>query len=301
MSARRVTTVAALAGLLSLLAVGAARADDTPALTTPGSPVVVANEPHRLALTWTPSAWVGEPGGGEPITYEVRAQLGPHVYRALGSTTGTALTLTNLAPGSEYRLVVSAYTLGGYSDPSPVTPVRTAYGRAKVSYLNQDWSPTNNQIQHALQVTNTGGEPLDLATVRVRYHLTFEGGNTSLVPNCDWAALGCDRIQRTLTFFPPPLPPSPPPGGTPTPTPTPTRYPLPGTPIPGWVELTFTDGILAPGASTGPIQLRHHRHDWTAIDERDDPSWRAATGQWADNSRITLDVDGVREFGDTYA
>ncbi|MEH1097821.1 cellulose binding domain-containing protein [Micromonospora sp. CPCC 205561] len=303
MRARRVTTAGILTALLSLLAVGAARADDTPALTTPGSPVVVANEPHRLTLSWTPSTWVGEPAGAEPITYEVRARLGPHVYRALGNTTATSLTLTDLAPGSEYQLVIGAYAPGGYSDPSPVTPVRTAYGRAKVGYLNLDWSPTNNQIQHALQVTNTGTGPLDLATVRVRYHLTFEGGNTSLALNCDWAALGCDRVRRAMTFFPPPLPPASPPGSTapPTPSPTPTRYPPPGTPIPGWVELTFAGGVLAPGGSTGPIQLRHHRHDWTDIDERDDRSWRAATGQWADNSRITLDVDGVREFGDTFA
>ncbi|MEU6073330.1 cellulose binding domain-containing protein [Micromonospora sp. NPDC047074] len=299
MRVRRITAVAAVAASLSMLAVGVARADDTPALTTPGSPVVVLDEPHRLTLSWTPSTWVGEPAGEDPITYEVRVQLGPHVYRGLGSTTATTLTLTNLAPGSDYRLVVSAYAPNAYSNPSAVTPVRTAYGRAKVSYLNLDWSPTNNQIQHALQVTNTGTGPLDLATVRVRYHLVFEGGNTSLVLNCDWAALGCDRIRRDLAYFPPPLPPGGPP--TPAPSPTPTRYPLPGTPIPGWVELTFTDGILAPGASSGPIQLRHHRNGWTDIDERDDLSWRAATGQWTDNSRITLDVDGVREFGDTYA
>ncbi|MEH0975263.1 cellulose binding domain-containing protein [Micromonospora sp. CPCC 205546] len=297
MRVRRVTTAVVLAALLGPLAVDAARADDAPALTTPGSPVVVVDQPHHLTLSWTPSTWVGEPAGEEPITYEVRAQLGPHVYRSLGSTTATTLTLTDLAPGSEYRLVVNAHTLGGYSDPSPVTGVRTAYGRAKVGYLNLDWSPTDNQIQHVLEVTNTGSGPLDLATVRVRYHLTFEGGDTSLVLNCDWAALGCDRIRRSMTFLPPPLPP----GGPPTPSPTPTRYPLPGTPIPGWVELTFTDGVLAPGASSGPIQLRHHRHAWTDIDERDDLSWRAATGRWTDNSRITLDVDGVREFGDTFA
>ncbi|MEV1144995.1 cellulose binding domain-containing protein [Micromonospora sp. NPDC049799] len=301
MRARRTTVAVVLAALLGQLAVSAARADDAPALTTPGAPVVVVNEPHRLTLSWDGSTWAGEPAGEEPITYEMRAQLGPNVYRGLGSTTDTTITLTNLAPGSEYRIAISAYALGGYSDPSPVTLVRTAYGRAKVSYLNLDWSPTNNQIQHVLQVTNTGTGPLDLTSVRVRYHLVFEGGNTSLVLNCDWAALGCDRIGRTLAFFPPPAPPPPPPGSTPTPTPTPTRYPLPGTPVPGWVELTFTSGVLAPGESSGPIYLRHHRHSWTDINERDDPSWREATGQWTDNSRITLDVDGVREFGDTYA
>ncbi|WP_208761158.1 hypothetical protein [Micromonospora orduensis] len=47
--------------------------------------------------------------------------------------------------------------------------------------------------------------------------------------------------------------------------------------------------------------LRYHRHSWSDLDERDDPSWLPATGQWTENGRITLDVDGVREFGDTNA
>ena len=60
------------------------------------------------------------------------------------------------------------------------------------------------------------------------------------------------------------------------------RLPGPGTPVPGWVELTFTDGMLAPGQSTGPIQLRIHRPSWNNIDERDDPSWPAATSEWTE-------------------
>ncbi|MBQ1027487.1 cellulose binding domain-containing protein [Micromonospora sp. C95] len=326
MRARQVTLVAVLGIVLGLSGTAVAHAADDPLLTTPGAPVVVANEPHRLTLTWSPSTWIGEPGD-TPIRHEVRAWLGPNVYRSLGTTTGTDLTLTDLAPGTEYRLTVWAYTNAGYSLDSPVTPVRTAYGKARVSYRNLSWSPTDNQIQHVLQVVNTGTAPLDLGDVRVRYHVTFEGGNTSLTTNCDWAAIGCANLQRHIQYFPPPLPPGPPgtPGTPPpaapsppapgssmapatttsplprTPTPTPTVVPPPGTPIPGWIELTFTGGELAPGASTGPIYLRHHRPNWSAIDERDDPSWQQATGEWADNSRITLDVDDIREYGDTYA
>ncbi|MET8088566.1 cellulose binding domain-containing protein [Micromonospora sp. NPDC005220] len=295
MPARRVTAAAsiALAALASLLAVNAARADG-PAISTPGTPTVVANQPHQLTLSWAPSAWVDESGAEQPINYEVQVPLGPNTYRFLGSTTDTTITLTDLAPGTTYRIAVAARALGGYSDTSPPTTVRTAVGRATVSYLNLDWAPTNNQIQYVLRVTNTGTGPLDLSTVQVRYHLRFEGGNTSLVPNCDWAALGCDRIRQTVQFSIPPGAPS----VLSTPAPP---YPAPGTPVPGWVELTFTHGTLTPGQSTGPIQLRHHRHNWSTIDERDDPSWLAATGQWTSNDRITLDVDGVREFGDTYS
>ena len=64
------------------------------------------------------------------------------------------------------------------------------------------------------------------------------------------------------------------------------------------MELTFNAGLLAPGESSGPIQLRFHRAKWTGLDNRDDPSWRAATVGWTENGRITVDVDGVREFGD---
>ncbi|MFJ6149335.1 hypothetical protein [Micromonospora profundi] len=46
--------------------------------------------------------------------------------------------------------------------------MRTVTGRATVSYFNMDWAPTNNQIQYALTVTNTGTGPLDLSTVPVR-------------------------------------------------------------------------------------------------------------------------------------
>ncbi|MCZ7420699.1 fibronectin type III domain-containing protein [Verrucosispora sp. WMMA2121] len=295
MSARRVTLVAVLGIVLGLSGTAVAHAADDPVLTTPGAPVVVANEPHQLTLTWAPSTWIGEPGG-TPIQHEVRAWLGPNVYRSLGTTTGTDLTLTDLAPGTEYRLTVWAYTNAGYSLDSSVTPVRTAYGKARVSYRNLSWSPTDNQIQHVLQVVNTGTAPLDLADVRIRYHVTFEGGNTSLVTNCDWAAIGCANVQRHIEYFPPPLPP-----GPPTPTPTPTVFPPPGTPVPGWIELTFTGGELAPGESTGPIYLRHHRPNWSAIDERDDRSWQQPSGEWTDNSRITLDVNDIREYGDTYA
>ncbi|MEU8086031.1 cellulose binding domain-containing protein [Micromonospora sp. NPDC049101] len=294
MPARHFTAAVVLAALASLLAVDAARADG-PAISTPGAPTVVANHPHQLTLSWAPSTWVGDPSAEQPINYEVQVPLGPHTYRWLGTSTDTTITLTDLAPATTYRIAVAARALGGYSDTSAVTTVRTANGRATVSYLNLDWSPTNNQIQHAVNVTNTGTGPLDLSTVRVRYHLRFEGANTSLVANCDWAALGCDRIRQTVLFF---IPPAGPPAST---TPTPPGYPIPGTPIYGWVELTLTDGTLAPGESTGPIQLRHHRHSWSDIDERDDPSWLAATGQWTDNERITVDVDGVREFGDPAA
>ncbi|MFV2102900.1 cellulose binding domain-containing protein [Micromonospora sp. LOL_024] len=299
MGVRRFALVGVLVAVFGLSGTAVARAADEPVLTTPGAPVVVANEPHLLALTWAPSSWIGEPGGA-PIRYEVRAWVGSNTYRSLGTTTDTDLTLTHLAPGPEYRLTVWAYTDAGYSLDSPVTPVRTAYGKARVSYRNLSWSPTDSRIQHVLAIVNTGTAPLDLAAVRVRYHVTFEGGNTSLVTNCDWAAIGCADVQRHLQFFPPPAPPPPPPHAPPpAPTPTPTVFPPPGTPVPGWIELTFTGGELAPGASTGPIYLRHHRPNWTAIDERDDPSWQQATGGWADNSRITLDVDGVREYGDT--
>ncbi|TDC81823.1 glycosyl hydrolase family 5 [Micromonospora sp. KC606] len=301
MRARRVTLVTALAALLSALAVTAARAaddpalttPDDPALTTPGAPVVVANEARRLTLAWSPATWKGEPGG--PITYDVLSPVGPNAYRGLGSTQDLTITLTNLAPGTAYRIAVQAYAIGGYSDTSQVTVVRTVDGRATVDYRNLDWSPTNNQAQFQLRVTNTGDGPLRLDAVRIRYHVRFEGGNTSLVPECDWAQPGCEAVRRTVQFFPPP---GPPPGPSPSPSPSPTVYPVPGTPVPGWLEVTFTGGVLAPGESTGPIQLRLHRANWTDIDERDDPSWQAAVGSWTRNDRVTLDVDGVREFGD---
>lgn len=117
MSARRVAATVALAALASLLAVNAARADG-PAISTPGTPTVVANEPHQLTLSWAPSTWV-EPGTEQPINYEVQVPLGPNTYRFLGSTTDTTITLTDLAPGTTYRIAVAAARSAATPTPRP--------------------------------------------------------------------------------------------------------------------------------------------------------------------------------------
>ncbi|MFJ6149334.1 fibronectin type III domain-containing protein [Micromonospora profundi] len=109
MRARRVTSIVALAALESLLVGGAFRAADGPALTTPGSPTIVVNAPHQRALSWAPSTWVSEPTGEGPISYEVKATLSPNTYRPLGTT----ITLTDLVPGTTYRIAVAARARGG--------------------------------------------------------------------------------------------------------------------------------------------------------------------------------------------
>ncbi|GAA1866324.1 hypothetical protein GCM10009687_37290 [Asanoa iriomotensis] len=59
----------------------------------------------------------------------------------------------------------------------------------------------------------------------------------------------------------------------------------------------FTSGSLAPNASTGQLQLRLSKSDWSALTELDDHSYRPSAPGYATNARITVYVDGIRVAG----
>jgi endo-1,4-beta-xylanase len=63
-----------------------------------------------------------------------------------------------------------------------------------------------------------------------------------------------------------------------------------------YLEVGFTGGTLAPGASTGDIQLRFAKADWSPLDETDDYSYGTNT-VYADSTRVTAYVNGSRVWG----
>ncbi len=64
-----------------------------------------------------------------------------------------------------------------------------------------------------------------------------------------------------------------------------------------YLEVGFTSGSLAPGQSTGDIQSRFHKTDWSVFDETDDYSYGTGTGH-ADSAKVTVYVDGALVWGD---
>ena len=63
-----------------------------------------------------------------------------------------------------------------------------------------------------------------------------------------------------------------------------------------YLEVGFTGGTLAPGASTGDIQLRFAKADWSPLNEDDDHSFGTPTA-YADWSRVTGHLDGTLAWG----
>ena len=62
------------------------------------------------------------------------------------------------------------------------------------------------------------------------------------------------------------------------------------------LEVGFTGGTLAPGASTGDIQLRFAKADWSPLDETNDHSYGTNT-TYADAPRVTAYVAGRIAWG----
>jgi hypothetical protein len=62
------------------------------------------------------------------------------------------------------------------------------------------------------------------------------------------------------------------------------------------LEVGFTGGTLAAGASTGDIQLRFAKADWSPLDETNDYS-RGTNTAFADWSKVAVFVNGTRVWG----
>jgi endoglucanase len=162
------------------------------------------------------------------------------------------------------------------SSPTP-TPTGTTpppgAGSLKAQYKNDDGNPSDNQIKPGVQLVNTGASPISLAGVKVRYYFTTETGASTYSTWCDYAVLGCSAITERVAAL------------------TPAR---PG--ADHYLEIGFTGGTLAPGASTGDIQSRFNKTDWSPFTETNDYSYGTATS-YADTTKLTVSIGGTLVWG----
>ncbi|WSA73983.1 hypothetical protein OIE65_34485 [Streptomyces sp. NBC_01800] len=144
----------------------------------------------------------------------------------------------------------------------------------KVQYKNNDSAPSDNQIKPGLQLVNRGTSALNLSTVTVRYWFTGDGGASTYSTSIDWAQLGASNITAKVVST------------------------APGASADHYVEFSFTTGAgsLAPGASTGEIQSRFNKTDWSAFDETDDHS-RGTNTSFADAPQVTAYIGGALAWG----
>ncbi|MQY12598.1 Xyloglucanase [Streptomyces sp. RB5] len=244
--------------------------DDIEDPTVPTDLRLTAVTADSATLTWTAST-------------DDTGVTGYDIYRdgaQVGQSTTPAFTDTGLAASSSYQYRVrSRDSVPRVSELSAPITVVTApdtrpTGALTVRYRNADSSATDNAIRMSLQVVNSGTGPVDLAGVTLRYWFA-EPGSATYQTFCDWAQLGSAKVTHRVV-----------------------AAASPKTGASHYLEVGFTSaaGPLAAGASTGEIQLRVHKGDWSAFDEADDYS-RGTNTSFADAPKVGAYLGGALVWG----
>ncbi|MFI5750326.1 glycoside hydrolase family 48 protein [Streptomyces sp. NPDC051644] len=244
---------------------------DTEAPTVPGGLGVTATTSNSVSLSWSAAT-------------DNVAVTGYDVYRngvLAGNATTRTFTDEGLAAATEYSYAVTARDAGGNTSAlsaavsATTKPGGGGSGAVKVQYKNTDSAVGDNQIRLGLQLLNTGSAPVDLSTVTVRYCFTPEGGASTFSTYCDYAALGSSNITHKVV-----------------------AAAAPKTGAERYLEVGFAAGAgtLAAGASTGELQLRLNKTDWSDFNEADDYS-RATNTAYADASKVAAYIGGALAWG----
>ncbi|QNH63384.1 LamG-like jellyroll fold domain-containing protein [Hymenobacter sediminicola] len=156
------------------------------------------------------------------------------------------------------------------TEPAAVAPVTAV----QVLASNRNNRTTSNSISTHLNVSNTGNQPVNYADLKVRYWFSAEG-SAALQYALDYAKLGNVSLTGSFQRLSPAVP-----GAD------------------AYLELGFapTAGKLYPLSSTGTVQYRINKTDWSSFQEANDHSYRPA-GPLAENDHITVYYQGQLIYG----
>jgi fibronectin type 3 domain-containing protein len=231
-------------------------------VATPGNATV--------ALAWTASAGA--------TSYSVLRSVAGGASVQVGTSTTATYTDATVTNGTAYTYTVVASNVWGNAAASaavtatPSAPTAKLKAQYKAGYVGA----STNGIRPLLQIVNTGTTSVALSQVTVRYWYTKDGA-TAQSYWCDWAQMGQTNIVGTFKSV------------------SPAR-----TNADGYLELSFktTAGNLAAGASTGEIQSRFSKSDWSNYTQTNDASYDAtkstAYGDW---TKVTVYVNGTLVWG----
>lgn len=153
-------------------------------------------------------------------------------------------------------------------------PAAASAAPLSVQYKTTATGGTADEAEPWFTVTNTGSSSVPLNEVTLRYYFTADGA-PGYTFACAWAVVGCANVSGTVVAMS-------------TTTSTADHY----------LQIGFAAGAgsLAPGGSTGDIQLRLYRSDWQTVDQADDYSF-GAQSSYADWTRVASYLDGTLASG----
>ena len=136
-----------------------------------------------------------------------------------------------------------------------------------LEYKNENSNLSANQLLIDLQLTNTGNSALSLQDFTMRYWYTTDT-TQSQIAACYYATIACAQVQSRFVKMNSPQPEA-----------------------DTYLEVSFTGGELAPGAST-EIKLGVHANDWSNYNQGNDYSFLAGAQNYLVDQHITLYARG---------
>ncbi len=162
--------------------------------------------------------------------------------------------------------------------PTPtITPTTDISKVLKVQYYTMNTTATATQSTPYMNIVNTGVglQYIALSDLKVRYYYTTDNALADTY-GCLYAIIGCGNITPTFVAMSSPV-----------------------TNADHYLELSFSSaaGTLAPYASTGDIQNRMNKSDWSTITQSNDYSFDGTKTAYADWSKVTLYYKGALVWG----
>jgi len=194
-----------------------------------------------------------------------------------GATGGPTSTPTNTATTGPTSTPTRTPTTGPTSTPTrtPTTGPTSTPGTLKLQYKVGDSSATDNQLKPHFRLVNGSGSSVPLSELTLRYWYTRDTAQAQTF-NCDYAVLGCANVSGSFGQL--------------------------ATAVSGadsYVQLSFSSGAgsIAANSTSGEIQARINKNDWSNYTETGDYSYDSTKTSFSDWNRVTLYRNGTLVWG----
>ncbi|MCF2944656.1 glycoside hydrolase family 9 protein [Paenibacillus tarimensis] len=252
---------------------------EEPVPEVPGVPsgVTAGSADGAVLLSWKPAAGA--------VAYKVKRALvsgGP--YAEIAAVTSTGYKDQEVVKGTTYYYVITAVNAAGESGSSEQVTAKPAddgggtpppESGLAVEYRAGDTNAGDNQFKPQFRIVNKGTAPVALSGLTIRYYFTADG-DVPQTFNCDWAAADCANLVGTIS-----------------------KLPESRQGADHMLEISFKSqaGSIPAGGTSGEIQTRNHKSNWTSYNEADDYSYDPGKSSFAEWDRVTLYRDGTLVWG----